>query len=178
MHKSAPKRSKLLKNILSRFYKNQSGIGLVEVIFALGVSIIIVTSLVSLTLFTMRSSLQNKLMLRGTQIVNQELETLRAFRDANSWEDFIDAVDGCHGSSKCYLDKNSFTVLETEGTEGTGVETVNFFFRAYDPNGGVYDPPSDSDSVVRIYANATWKIGSQQKNVHNYTDLSNWQEIY
>ena len=85
---------------------NELGIGLVETLIAIGITTIIVTSMVSLSIFTVRSSLQNKLTLEGTQLANQQIEQVRAFRDARTWAEFLAAVDGTDGadcfSTDCY----------------------------------------------------------------------------
>ncbi len=162
---------------------NEYGIGLVEVIFALGVSIVVMTSLVSLSLFTLRSSLQSKLMLQGTKLATQELEMVRALRDAiaedpsRSWEDFIDLVRDCNSSEDyCYVDPNSgFTdIVSSQKVVGSGASAVTIYFYATEADGsGIGD--SDYPNTVRISVEASWDVGGYAKHVYNYTDLSNWR---
>lgn len=152
---------------------NQKGIGLIETILAIGISIIIVTSMVSLSLFTLRSSLQNKLLLSGTQLANQEIELVRAYRDSYTWDLFIDAV-GPTGSncfvSNCYMSSGSGTISVSSGqqTIGSGTETLTKSFRLTDMSGGSY-------SLVRVTVTVSWTIGTDVKYAHNYTELSDWR---
>ncbi len=147
--------------------KYQKGIGLIEVIFTLGISVIIVTSLVSLTLYTLRSSLNSKLMLRANNLATGQLELVRAYRDSmgENWAGFVDSVDDCTGSTYCTITTGgSLAVLgsASPATDGTGPEAVAYYFQA---------TPIDSD-VMRISVVATWGDGLA---VRNYTDLSSWR---
>lgn len=164
-----------MKNI-----SKENGIGLVEVIFALGISVVIITSLVSLSLFTLRSSLQSKLMLQGTKLLTQELEMVRAYRDKESttWENFLTNVRGCSGSNRCSVPADFSVITAAEKILTVDGADVTIYFQAHqiDASGNALPiGPSASPDFVRISGTASWVIGSQTKYVHNYTDLSNWR---
>ena len=153
---------------------NQKGLGLIETLIALGVSIIIVTSMVSLAIFTLRASLQNKLLLTGTQQANQEIELVRAFRDGNTWQDFIDEIDGSVSancfSGDCYMDSSGapLTIRSGEKVLDAGTtEEIRKSFRTVDVNG--------DQTLIRVAVTVGWTIGQDAKYAHNYTELSNWR---
>ena len=165
---------------------NQKGIGLVEVIAALGISVVVITSLVSLSLFTLRSSLESKLLLEGTKVANRELELVRAYRDSSDvWVDendfpaagdsgraFLNNIDTCNSvTNMCHIDSSSFSVVTGVGTSGTGAEVVKWGFYVTQAGGG---PIQKTDQAVRISVEANWLVGGQNKYARLYTDLTNW----
>ncbi len=156
--------------------------GLVEVIASLGIAIVVITSLVSLALFTLRSSLQSKLLLQGTKLANEELELVRAYRDSTSWTLFDAAMLNCTASN-CYID-SSITPLGGTEVFNPGLTTqITRYFKASDPTlncsgsplvcaGG---PVNASSTIIRISVEVFWTVGSTTKYAHVYTDLSNWR---
>ncbi len=149
-------------------YKNtkEKGIALVEVIAALGIAIIVITSLVSLSISTMRSSLKSKLLLEGSKIANREVELVRAFRDNSAtWEapGFLSMVSQC-GATPCSMkvDGSGFNTSAT--TEGTGTEAITRSFTA-----------AESGGVVRVSVSVTWKVGNDTHGAYIQTDLTNWR---
>ncbi|HOM78185.1 MAG TPA: hypothetical protein PLT50_03215 [bacterium] len=162
-----------------------SGMGLVEVLLAFGVSIIIITALVSLSTFVLRTANTSSRMMQGTRLVNKEVETIRVVRDIFvndpnlSWEDFYNLVQGCvavdasgnacPSATSCYVDLNysnyirngSFSVPNENMTVCFGARLV----------GPAASPDSDKIDIIAV---ATWTIGGQKKYAHNYTRLTNW----
>ncbi len=172
---------------ISRIKENQEGLGLMEVILAFGVSIIVVTALVSLATFVLRSSTESSRMMQATRLANQELERIRVVRDLYiadedlNWSDFYNAIRDCafsdppcgEGSATCSID---LTVAGTQNfiqygnpPETDGI-TVCFAFRE------IRTQPDDSIDTNKadIIAIGTWVLGGERKYVHNYTRLSNW----
>ncbi len=166
----------LIKNI------NQKGIGIIEVVAALGISVIVLTSLVSLSLFTLRSSLKSKLLLEGTKLASRELELIRAYRDASTvWYDgsgstgFLYDVIGCTDlANACHMDYAVGLGVDDSGytTEGVGAETVTRYFIATRQDG---TPLQVTDEVVRIAVVVSWEVGGETKYARLYTDLTNWR---
>ena len=152
--------------------KYQSGIALVETIVALGIAIVAITALVSLSVSTLRSSLDSKLLLEGSKIANKQVELVRAYRDGTTWDVFVNAIAGC--SDGCHMDSATGNPLLGVGESGAGTEKVSFQFTATDSDGNpinVLVPPD----VVRIKVAVTWAIGDETKGAYIYTDLSNWR---
>ena len=150
------------------------GIGLIETLLALGLSIIIVTSMVSLAIFTLRASLENKLLLSGTQIANQEIELIRAYRDSRAWDTFTAAVSppglNCFNSD-CHMN-NSGTLSVAGGAlvinQGSN-EEITKSFRLTDVNNDM--------SLIRVAVTVSWTLGSSTKYTHSYTELSDWRSL-
>lgn len=175
-----------LKKLLNtQLVFNEKGIGLVEVMAAFSISIVVITSLVSLALYTVRSSLNSKLLLEGTKIANRELERVRAYRDTRlDWSTFTNDLDlgsggldcTCPDSVSCTgagLKQCSMILSPTlDVVEGTAVETIDGQPVTYYFN--VTPDPNDPNNIVRVTVEVSWRVGGQNKYTHVYTDLSNW----
>jgi len=164
---------------MKKIYKNEKGIGIVEVIAALGLSIIVLTSLVSLSLFTIRSSLHSKLMLEGTKLANREIELVRAFRDSSDeWEigggaggGFLDDLISFSCDAGCHMIGLSVH-SGAQITPITGPEAITRSFRATKIDG--ITPLQSGDEEVRISVEVSWEVGNDTKYARLYTDLTNW----
>ena len=163
--------------------KSEEGIGLVEVIISLGVAMIVVTAMISLSIFTLRTSTQSELLMESTRLANQQLERVRAARDEfDNWDDFYNAAtgDSCSTSCSeedavqaCYVNTGSSFTITRGSNPPTGSDakvTTCFFVSEVDlPSGGTDTSKLDITSV------ATWQIGGERKYTHSYTRLSDWQ---
>jgi len=170
-HKIAELQEKNMKKTQS-IIKNEKGIGIVEVIAALGLSIIVLTSLVSLSLFTIRSSLHSKLLLEGTKLANREIELVRAFRDASAeWENgtdgFLDEMINC--TNGCHM--SGLSVGAGADVMGAGPEQITRSFEATRVDGNALQ---SGDEEVRISVEVEWDVGTDTKYARLYTDLTNW----
>ncbi|MBU0534758.1 hypothetical protein KKC62_01085 [Patescibacteria group bacterium] len=157
---------KVLKKY-KHMYKNtkEKGIALVEVIAALGIAVIVITSLVSLSISTMRSSLKSKLLLEGSKIANREIELVRAFRDNSAtWEDpgFL-SILSCT-SSPCYMKVDGSGIASGSAVDGSGTEAITRYFTV-----------TNSADIVRVSVSVTWKVGNDTHGAYVKTDLSNWR---
>ena len=153
----------------------ENGIGLVEVILALGISIIVITALVSLSIYTLRSSLNSKLLLNGTKLANAEVEMVRGYRDTVGWATFASDMQNC--SSTCYFSSANTLVFGTDGIEtvsnGNPAEDIARYFVALDgiTNGVV----TGTTTIIRINVITSWTVGGVAKYARVSTDLSNWR---
>ena len=158
------------RKILKKYkyiYKNtkEKGIALVEVIAALGIAVIVITSLVSLSISTMRSSLKGKLLLEGSKIANREIELVRAFRDNSvTWEapGFL-SILSCT-SSPCYMNVDGSGITSGSAVDGSGTEAITRYFTV-----------TNSADIVRVSVSVTWKVGNDTHGAYIQTDLSNWR---
>jgi Tfp pilus assembly protein PilV len=160
------------KNINTK-KENQKGIALVEVIAAVGIAVVVITSLVSLSISTLRTSLKSKLLLEGSKIANRELELVRAYRDTVPWSEFISALVNENCSSSCSISTDGLNIVSSgEVVEGTGTEALRRSFTAKTPGGAVL---SVIDNTARISVSVIWTIGGEEKGAYLYTDLTNWR---
>ncbi|MBD3366428.1 hypothetical protein GF360_03780 [candidate division WWE3 bacterium] len=143
-----------------------------EVIIALGVGIIIVTAMVSLAVFTLRTSTVNERLVKGTRLTNQQLERARALRDdyitSATWEDFylyasgLNCTTDCSDAGSCYIN-DGISLVEGLPAASDGITSCIYF-----------ETVSGNTEVINVIAVSTWEIGGETKFTHNYSQLSNW----
>lgn len=166
-----------IKNLKKLKLNNQNGIGLIEVMAAFSISVVVITSLVSLALYTVRSSLNSKLLLEGTKIASREIERVRGYRDASAtWDAFIAGVStgaDCTCASAPCIKKCYMATPALVPTLGLTTETVDnqVMTRYFNVITDAYNPAN----IVRINVFVSWSIGGQTKGTQVYTDLTNWQ---
>jgi len=150
---------------------NEKGIGLVEMVIALGVAIIVITAMVSLSVYTLRSSTQGEIMFEASKYANEYLERVRLTRDSStSWSSFITTIQNCD-TSNCYYNSSGNVTTGQEAISGTSPQ-VTRYFRVTNVSGGTV---ALTDTVVRVSVTVTWSIGGNQRSTYVYTDLSNWR---
>jgi len=153
---------------------DEKGLGLVEVIVALGVSIIIITAMISLAIFTLKTTTQSKGLLESTRQANKQMERLRAYRDnyvaTYSWEDFYNLLmaapncsTSCSSGRVCYID-DSFEFQEVTDPSAGSIPTACFYAT----------PVSGNSNVLNVVTVSPWKIGGETKSAYSYSRLSNW----
>ncbi len=168
------------KKINKKRINFESGIALVETIAALGVAVVVITALVSLSISTLRTSLNSKLLLEGSDKANKEIELVRAYRDSViSWDVFINggtgfnAIKNCTPLNPCSMDSIP-SVISHETTENSGKpDQITRSFTATNPTTGA--DILDTDQIVRISVSVTWTVGDENKGAYLYTDLTNWR---
>lgn len=156
--------------------KTSKGIALVEVIAALGIAVVVLTALVSLSLFTLRATLSNKLQLEGTKWATRESELIRAYRDQSdfTWAMFISNMTSCTSPCCINTETDPISVQHTYCVASAGTpEEVIWSFTATNLTGGALTP---TDTTARFNIKATWIVGGVLKQTNLYTDLSNWRE--
>ena len=156
--------------MLNKYLKYKNGIALVEVVAALGIAVVVITSLVSLAIFTMRSSLRSKLLLEGTKHASRQIELLRAYRDnpGITWDIFKNELDpNCTGGDSCNINEN-LNITTGKADSGPDTPPLEQVYRYFT----VTNVTNDS---VDITAVAEWQIGGETKSTHMYTTLTNWR---
>lgn len=152
--------------------KNQNGIALIEVIAAIGVSAIVIVSLVSLSVFTLRSSLKTKLILEASKQANKQMELIRAYRDTytTDWATFNEVMNRCYSSNSkpiCYINENlGVESLDSNALPNPGVSDVLT---------GFYILDSNATEVVRVNVVVQWYEAGKLKNTTLRSDFTNWQ---
>lgn len=149
---------------------NAYGIGLVEVILALGVAIISITALVSMSIFSTRASLEAKLSLRASELGKQQLELIRAYRDTNAWSDatsysFVQQFGMCN---ECYMDGTSLQTGSKTTSDG-----ITYSFKSEAES----VPAGEVPDVVNVTVHVSWMVGNNARDINLYSSFSNWQEL-
>jgi len=162
---------------LNKIFKNNNGIGLIEVIASIGLATVVVTSLVSLSIFTLRTSLKSKLLVEGSNFARRELELVRAYRDSKSWSTFVTVMNACTSSTKtplCNITIDSTTGVLSVNTNGPNpkVEAMS----VEDVSIGFYVLPQPDQNVIKVNVVSQWKEGDQIKNTTLRGDFTNWQQ--
>lgn len=149
---------------------NNKGFGLVETMLAMALAVIVITALVSLSIFTLRASQQSKYLLEGSKLANQELELVRASKEnAASWTAFMTSITSC--TVNCYINPSTLAVVTSaKETLVADAELTRHFYVTH-PLG---IPSAISDQIVRISVVVSWRVGPNTRYAHTYTDISNW----
>jgi Tfp pilus assembly protein PilV len=166
-----------MSRIKNKLKLNKKGLGLVETILALGIAIIVITALVSLSLFTLRSSQQSKYLLEGSKYANEGLEIVRAFRESTTWSDFHNKLLACdEAAAQCHIaiSGGNFSVVTNAEDLGEPAVSLVRFIRVTNLSNGVLTNPT-TDNVVKVSVTVRWQIGTQLRYAHTYTHISNWQ---
>lgn len=161
---------------MHKLVNNEKGIGLVEMIMALGVAVIVITAMVSLSVYTLRSSTQSELLFEGSKYANEYLERVRLKRDSETWATFINNIRACTGtgvrpSTFCRIQADGS--VTTNATETFGANpAVTRTFTAVNTAGNQL---ATTDTVARIRVEVSWSLGGNTRSTYVYTDLSNWR---
>ncbi len=140
------------------------GIGLIEVILSLGIAIVVITSLVSLAVFTLRASQQSKFLLESSKLAAEEIELVRAYKDSVPWATFIASMTAC--SSACHIDDSG-----TPLTVSSGDETIDGFMdRSFSA------AQAGSDQIYTITSTISWTFGTTTKTTVLVSQVSNWKK--
>lgn len=172
-----------MKLKLLKIKNNDYGQSLVEVIVALGISVVIVTGFVTITNNSLKSIRINRIRSVATQLANDALEIAR--RDKQNWSQFTSLVDkycldsnddNFIGDNDADLNDTAFEIntncLDSYNFGSSTMEfdrTVNFSLA----NKGTSDI-SDDEMTVKVIV--TWDEGSVgQKSVDSTTVFTNWK---
>lgn len=161
---------------------DQRGLGLVETLIAVSLAIIVVTALVSLAVFALRNSRQSSYTAQATQIAQNQLELLRAYRDNStvSWATFTNLTSGscttvlpttCGApTGQCY-----YPITATTGNAPTTGAVGSSSPFTWSINISNVSNPATPITVVRAGVVVHWSVGGKSQCVYNYTDFTNWR---
>ena len=193
----------MLKALRKKVYiSDKRGIGLIEVIAALAIAVIVITALVSMAIFTLRSSLESKLLLESTKQANVELELIRALRDSYPyWDDpadiegFWDDISACEfipptplpsdfdpcnvsyisNDDRCFIDTSTGSLHASPAA-----------YRLYPPGANPLSPDKIEiffviqsldmlNQSIRASVYACWNVAGNTRSTSVHTDFTNWQ---
>jgi len=152
----------------------QKGIGLVETILALGIAVVVITALVSLAVYTLRSSQESKFLLEGSKLAAEQVETLRVLKDQKAtWSEYTSLFTACMGSTAtCFVDLDAVSpdpqvVIGKEIINVSNASTVTRHF---------YITDVSDTNVVRVTSVVEWEVGPPPaKSTTIVTDITNWK---
>jgi len=154
-----------------KYIRNEKGIGLVETILALGIAVVVITSLVSLAVYTLRSSQQSKFLLEGSKLAAEQIELLRVVKDKEpSWDQYKSDLVGCVGTSaKCHVNSAIDGVLSNEENlpVSNSSQVTRYFYIQY--------PNLPDQNIIRVTSIVTWEVGPSTKTTSIITDITNWK---
>lgn len=185
--------------MIKKILNNQKGIGLIEVIAALGIATIVITALVSMAIFTLRSSLESKLLLESTKQANVEIELIRALRDKSAFWDDPDGLDGfwdeistCQYTPPATLPTGYDPCVDITSTLRCRINTSPILsaenaVKLYPPSATATDPDkievffvvksldAPANQNIRASVYACWNVSGNIKSTSVHTDFTNWQ---
>lgn len=147
--------------------KNVKGFALLEILLAFGISIIIVTAMVSLAVSTVRAATTNNAYSEAGKLAQRQAERLKLKRDTTGWSDFLLLLQNCSGTP-CYID-SGLTIQSGNKVEGTGPTAVTYSFRT----GSVVAGTKEFTYTVTT----SWNISNKAKTYIIEGLLSDWQAI-
>jgi type II secretory pathway pseudopilin PulG len=145
----------------NKILSNDSGIGLVEALIAVALSIILIVSLLTLTNFNIRNSLLITENQDAINSANLLLENLRSIKDSN-FANFVDSV-----SSKCI---NSNCTVNF----ANNIEPVTIDLDAQSPI-SYFKIKKVSDNEIQINIMTEWKVGNSIFSSPLSTIFTNWR---
>ena len=160
----------------TKTFLTNKGIGLIEVIAALGVATVITTSLVALSIFTLRASLKSKLFLESSKVANKEIELIRAYRDQNIWSNFTtELLANCKSATTppvpvCYMTDTSGIAVNLNGPN-PALATLP----VTEVSKGFYVVSDSTSDLIKVNVVVQWREGNLLKSTTLRSDFTNWQ---
>ncbi|MCR4324113.1 MAG: hypothetical protein NUV69_00290 [Candidatus Curtissbacteria bacterium] len=148
--------------------KRKEGQSLIEVVVALGVVIVLITSLVSTSLLTQRGARGAKANTQATKLAEQSLEKMRVFRDRRGFSALVN-----NSSANCYIldstnpDPSAWALSTANCPPGENVVLDNITFTRR-------IQVSSSGQNKLIVVTVSWQDSAGTQTVTNSTILSNW----
>lgn len=166
---------------LTQWKNSKRGISAIEILIAVAIIALTLTTLLGLAIFSLRASLLTKEAIRAKNIAQEVLEAVRNFRDGTTWEDGLKAL--FTGESNPYYPEKDSSV-PPEWNLVAGEEITNGFTRKvifYDvqrdgnhnivESGGTDDP-----GTKKVKAVVSWQERGKTHQIELITYLTDWQE--
>jgi type II secretory pathway pseudopilin PulG len=154
---------------------DHKGQTLVEVVVALGVVILLVTGLITGTVFSLKASQNSRARSLATKYVQEAIEIARKDREI-SWYNFTSlSGDYC-------MPENSISFLEAPVHSGTcnqsdyiKLDSPQIVFIRTVKFDSIAAVPSVNPDLIRVTATVTWKEGDTTRTSQATTDFTNWR---
>lgn len=167
---------------LTQWKNSKRGISAIEILIAVAIIALTLTTLLSLAAFSLRASLLTKEAIRAKNIAQEVLEAVRNFRDGTTWDNGLKTLST--GESNPYYPEKDSSV-PPEWNLVAGEEITNGFTRKVifydvqrDPvnhniveSGGTDDP-----GTKKVKAVVFWQERGKTHQIELITFLTDWQE--
>jgi len=146
--------------VVNYFSKNKSGQSLIEVVVAVGMMALLLTTILALVALSVKNSRVAKDRAQAVSLAQEGVELMRTYRDY-SWTEFIGKANG------------SNYALPEDWTIGTGlsdtcpISTSSFFKRCV--------VLSQNPTPVTVNVVISWKEGAQTYQTNQETHLTLWE---
>ncbi len=155
---------------------NKKGIAVVEILIAIGIIAIIISSLLGVVVFSLKLSASIKETTTADALAQEIVEAVRNFRDGTDWDS--DGLGILNTGSAYYPEKSGDTPPAWMLVEGE--EVINGFVRKVvfvdvmrDANDNIVESGGTNDPDTRkIIATVSW----ESKKVEIITYFTNWKQ--
>lgn len=150
---------------------NTEGQTMIETVIALAVVMILVSSLVSMSIASVRSASLSRNKNAASQLAYRESELIRVTRDGSlTWADFTSNVSGGTCTTSCYVDPTSliFSAGSTNEASLVSGTTFNIYLRQTNP-----PPPITTEFDYTVYVTWSDSAGSHTQNISSI--LTPWK---
>ncbi len=152
--------------------KTQSGYALLEIMLAFAVGTVIITSMVSLGVVSVRGLTASRASSEAGKIAQREVDRLKIMRDSLPWSDgssgFFDKLQNC--TSQCYINTlaNPFDIINnSSSTENVGGFPITYWTKV----------TTSGSNIIKYEVNTQWSLRGSIKSYKIEGVLTNWQEI-
>jgi len=144
---------------------------MIETVIALAVVILLVSSLISMSIASVRSASLSRSKNAASQLAYRESELVRVTRDnAMTWTDFTNNVGGATCTSKCHVDSSTLTFVSNETTDSSLVSGTTFTIYLKQTNP---PPPLTSEFDYSVYVTWTDSSGGHTESISSI--LTPWK---
>lgn len=165
------------KIVSKKIWQNNKGFSLVEILIVVGIVTIILASLLSLTVFSLKNAVLIKELNQANFLAQEASEIVRNFRDGRDWQD--NGLASLDNDIAYYPEKDD-SVSPAQWLLVQGEELIDQFTRKIvfsnverDNNNNIVETGGTNDSETKkVTIIVSWK--NKEIKIEKY--LTNWQE--
>lgn len=151
--------------------KQESGFIFLEIIIAVALMGIVLMTLLQVAFLALNISINIQQTLRASNLMKEEIEALRSYRDGNTWSNFTTVSYG--GSNNYYFSLSSGSWVRNSGTEAVSIFSRKVVFdQVYrDGSGNIASSGTLDNDTIKATVTVSW-LG---KSIQTIVYLTNWQ---
>lgn len=173
--------NKLPKMFKQRIWLEKKGISIIEILIAVAIILIALTSLLGLAAFSLGTSTLIRQNIKANNIAQESMEQVRNFRDGTNWD--VDGLGMLTPGLDYYFQKSGSPEKWQPIQE---IETVNGFTRkvvfgnvsrdAADDIEETYNSANDDPNTKKITVIVFWSEKGRDHQIELVTYLTNWRQ--